>query len=139
MKTEATAEIVEQLGADRVLDPAGAMPQPAERLDPSGPVRPHELEVDVERLCLDSTSFRNIRDRAGADPDRMADRIMEIVASRGKLHNPETESGGVLLGTAAAAGERYESPPEAGERIVTLASLTLTPLRLAAVTRLDPG
>ena len=63
---------------------------------------------------------------------------MEIVAARGKMHNPETESGGVLLGTVTAVGERYESPPAIGERIVTLGSLTLTPLRLDAVDALDP-
>lgn len=129
----------EQLGADRVLEPAGALPQPAARLDPAGPVRGHEIEVAVELLCLDSTSFRNIRERAGADPKRMAARIEEVVAARGKMHNPETESGGVLLGTVAAIGERYPSPPALGERIVSLGSLTLTPLRIDAVTKVDPS
>jgi L-erythro-3,5-diaminohexanoate dehydrogenase len=127
------------LGADRVLAPPGALPQPAERLDASGPVRPYEFEVAVERLCLDSTSFRNIRERSDADPRRMADRILEIVARRGKMHNPETDSGGVALGTVTQVGERYGAPPQVGQRIVTLASLTLTPLRLEAVTRVDPG
>jgi L-erythro-3,5-diaminohexanoate dehydrogenase len=95
--------------------------------------------VAVERLCLDSTSFRAIRERAGGDAGRMAARILEIVESRGKMHNPDTDSGGVLLGTVAAVGERFPSPPAVGARIVTLGSLTLTPLRLDAVTRLDPG
>jgi L-erythro-3,5-diaminohexanoate dehydrogenase len=131
-------DIREELGADRVVDPGGGLPQSADRLDPSGPVRPFELEIAVERLCLDSTSHREIRERAKGDPDRMAERISEIVESRGKMHNPSTESGGVLLGTVAAVGRRYESPPSIGERIVTLASLTLTPLRLEAVTEPDP-
>ena len=139
MKTESTVDMRQQLGADRVVAPAGALPQPAERLDSSGPVRPYEFEVAVERLCLDSTSFRNIRERSDADPRRMADRILEVVAARGKMHNPETDSGGVALGTVGAIGERYRAPPEIGQRIVTLASLTLTPLRLEAVTRVDPG
>jgi L-erythro-3,5-diaminohexanoate dehydrogenase len=69
----------------------------------------------------------------------MANRIAEIVRKRGKLHNPETESGGVLLGTVTAVGERHSAPPEPGERIVTLASLTLTPLRLEAVEPPDAG
>jgi L-erythro-3,5-diaminohexanoate dehydrogenase len=138
MKTGAPVDMRQQLGADRVVAPAGALPQPAERLDPSGPVRPYEFEVAVERLCLDSTSFRNIRERSGAEPARMAARILEIVEARGKMHNPETDSGGVALGTVTEVGGRYGSPPEAGQRIVTLASLTLTPLRLEAVTRLDP-
>jgi L-erythro-3,5-diaminohexanoate dehydrogenase len=129
----------QQLGADRIVAPPGSLPQPAERLDAAGPVRPFEFEVAVERLCLDSTSHRNIRERSDGDPERMAARILEIVAARGKMHNPETDSGGVALGTVSAVGERYGSPPALGQRIVTLASLTLTPLRLEAVTRLDPA
>jgi L-erythro-3,5-diaminohexanoate dehydrogenase len=138
MKTDSRVDMKQQLGADRVLAPAGALPQPAARLEASGPVRPYEFEVAVERLCLDSTSFRNIRERSDADPARMADRILEIVAARGKMHNPETDSGGVALGTVTEVGERYASPPDPGQRIVTLASLTLTPLRLESVIRVDP-
>jgi L-erythro-3,5-diaminohexanoate dehydrogenase len=139
MKTVALEEIRQQLGAGRVLDPPGALPQPAERLDPSGPVRPYEFEVAVERLMVDSTSFRQIGERAGRNPGRMAERIAAIVASRGKLHNPETESGGVLCGTVTEVGERYRSPPAPGDRVVTLASLTLTPLRLDRVEDPDPA
>jgi L-erythro-3,5-diaminohexanoate dehydrogenase len=135
MKTDHAPE--QQLGADRVVEPPGALPQPAERLDASGPVRPFEFEVEVERLCLDSTSFRNIRERSDGDTGRMAQRILEVVAQRGKMHNPETDSGGVALGTVTEIGERYGDPPQAGQRIVTLASLTLTPLRLEEVTGIE--
>ncbi len=131
-------EMREQLGVDRVVDPPGSLPQTAERLDATEPVRPHEVEVAVERLCLDSTSHRNLHRRCGGDPERMAVRILEIVATRGKMHNPDTDSGGILMGTVAAVGERLESPPVIGAAIATLASLTLTPLRLDAVTELDP-
>jgi L-erythro-3,5-diaminohexanoate dehydrogenase len=139
MKIESPVEIGQQLGADRVLDPPGALPQPAERLDAAGPVRPYEIEVAVECLYVDSTSFRNLRELAGGDPEWMVERIVEIVESRGKLHNPQTDSGGILLGTVTDVGERVLGPPQAGVRIATLASLTLTPLRLDAVTSLDPG
>lgn len=128
----------EQLGTGRVLDPPHALPQPARRLDASSPVRPTEFEIAVERLCLDSTSHRNIRESCDGDPELMALKVMEIVRARGKMHNPETDSGGVALGTVTAVGDRYTDPPELGERIVTLASLTLTPLRIDSVTHLDP-
>ncbi len=128
----------EQLGTARVIDPPNALPQPAHRLDASGPVRPNEFEVAVERLCLDSTSHRNIRESCDDDPELMALKLMEIVRARGKMHNPETDSGGVALGTVTAIGNGYTEPPEVGDRIVTLASLTLTPLRIDSVTHLDP-
>jgi L-erythro-3,5-diaminohexanoate dehydrogenase len=93
----------------------------------------------VERLCLDSTSHRNLRERASGDPEAMAARILEIVAARGKMHNPQTRSGGVLVGRVTAVGDGYAEPPALGAPIVTLASLTLTPLSLERVTHLDAG
>jgi L-erythro-3,5-diaminohexanoate dehydrogenase len=39
----------------------------------------------------------------------------------------------------SAVGLRYEDPPEVGDRVVNLASLTLTPLRLDAVVDIDPA
>ena len=126
------------LGIDRVAEPQGALPQAAERLDPGPPARDGELEIAVERLCLDSTSHRNLRERCGADPGAMAERIMAIVAGRGKMHNPETDSGGILVGRAGPAGPGHPAAPEPGTRIATLGSLTMTPLRLGAVTELDP-
>jgi len=128
----------EQLGTARVIDPSQALPQPARRLDADRPLRPSEFEISVERLCLDSTSHRNIRESCGGDPELMALKVMEIVRARGKMHNPETDSGGVALGTVTAIGDRYTDPPAVGDRVVTLASLTLTPLRIESVTNLDP-
>ena len=40
--------------------------------------------------------MRQIAESCGGDPDRVRARIGEIVASRGKMHNPVTASGGVL-------------------------------------------
>ena len=70
----------------------------------------------------------------------MADQIASIVASRGKMHNPRTDSGGVALGTVTAVGDGFvDGPPALGDRVVTLASLTLTPLRLDRVVQVRPG
>ncbi len=132
-------EINESLGADRVVEPSGALPQPAWRLDPTGPVRPHEIEIAVERICLDSTSHRNIREGSGGDPSAMAARILEIARERGKVHNPVTGSGGVLVGTVTAAGGAYPDPPARGTPIVGLASLSLTPLEIEEILSVDPG
>jgi L-erythro-3,5-diaminohexanoate dehydrogenase len=67
----------------------------------------------------------------------MADRIMDIVTSAGKMHNPVTGSGGMLVGTVSELGAHRAEPP-VGTRIATLVSLTLTPLSLDEITHLDP-
>ncbi|MGA7397087.1 MAG: hypothetical protein WBW62_06520 [Solirubrobacterales bacterium] len=138
MKVSSTDRSKQSLGVDRVIDPPQALPQPADRLDASGPVGSSEVELAVDRLCLDSTSFRNIRSQADGSPEAMAARVLEIVGQRGKMHNPETDSGGIAMGEVTAVGDNFDSPPGIGDRIVTLASLTLTPLRIDRITDLDP-
>ena len=134
----AGATLLARLGADRVIAPARSLPQSADVVDARGPLRPFEFEVAVERLCLDATSFRSIRAEADGNAERMGERIAEIVRARGKMHNPVTDSGGVALGTVRAVGSGLTDPPAVGSRIVTLASLTLTPLRLERIVRIDP-
>ncbi|MEU0896693.1 hypothetical protein [Streptomyces massasporeus] len=133
------SDFARRLGVDRVIRPAGSLPQAADALDASRPMSPFEFEVDVQRLCLDATSFRNVREHAGGDPTAMGERIMEIVRARGKMHNPLTDSGGVALGVVRAVGERVTDPPEIGSRVLPLASLTLLPMRLRSVVHVDPA
>ncbi len=140
MNVSSASELGERLGADRVLEPRGALPQPAERLDASGPVRAARDRgrgrAALPRLDLVPQHPRARRRRPRA---RWPRAILEIVAARGKMHNPETDSGGVALGTVTAVGERFGDAARArATRIVTLASLTLTPLRLDEVDRVDP-
>ncbi|HEU5473797.1 MAG TPA: L-erythro-3,5-diaminohexanoate dehydrogenase [Actinophytocola sp.] len=116
-------------GLHRVLEPAGVLPQQAWRLDPDPQPWPDEVVVDVERLNLDAASFRQLREQHGAGP-AVRQAVLDIVAERGKMQNPVTGSGGMLLGTVRAAGPESPLGLTAGDRIATLVSLTLTPLRL---------
>jgi L-erythro-3,5-diaminohexanoate dehydrogenase len=123
-------------GLHRVLQPPEALPQQARLLDPSPPPRGGEALVEVERLNLDAASFRQIREEQGGDAAAMQARVMEIVRERGKMHNPVTGSGGMLIGTVSEVGEsRTDLAP--GDRVATLVSLTLTPLRLEDLSRWD--
>jgi L-erythro-3,5-diaminohexanoate dehydrogenase len=116
-------------GLHRVLDAVEALPQQAERLDPSPPPVGGEALIELDRLNLDAASFHQIREEQGGDPDRMRTRVLEVVRSRGKMHNPVTGSGGMLIGSVAQVGERRRDLA-AGDRIATLVSLTLTPLSI---------
>src|SRR5499433_813646 len=78
------------LGLHRVIEPAGALPQAAWRLDPSPELWPDETRVRVDRLNLDAASFRQLTEAAGGDPDKLRAAVLGIVAERGKMQNPVT-------------------------------------------------
>lgn len=119
-------------GLRRVVAPAGVLPQRAETLDVALPLGEDELSIAVEALNVDAASFRQLEAAAGGDEARIAEEILRIVRTRGKLHNPVTGSGGMLLGRVSAVGPAHPAAAElrTGDRIATLVSLTLTPLRL---------
>src|SRR6202008_2613798 len=83
-------------------------------------------------LNLDAASFRQLERKHSVDgkPDGDAVRaeVLEIVRSRGKMQNPETGSGGMLVGTVEEVGPESPLGLAVGDRVATLVSLTLTPL-----------
>lgn len=127
------------LGTHRVLEPVNAMPQEAWRLDNTPIAGENEMLCDVDLLNIDSASFKQIADACERDPQRIGARVMEIVAERGKQHNPDTGSGGMFVGSVREIGSalRDRIACGVGDRIASLVSLTLTPLRIEAVTRVD--
>ncbi len=130
--------MMDRYGVHRSLEPSGVLPQGARVLDTSLPLRAGEVLIDVEYLNVDSASWRRLREECDGDAGRMKARIAEIVRTAGKMHNPVTGSGGMLVGTVAELGPE-RSDPRVGTRVATLVSLTLTPLVLDEVTALDPA
>ncbi len=127
----AASRVSSPVGLHRVLAPRGALPQAAERLDTRPALWPDEVRLDVERLNLDAASFRQLHTQHGGDPDAIRAEVLAIVGSRGKMHNPVTGSGGMLLGTVAEVGPESPLGLAVGDRVATLVSLTLTPLAVA--------
>jgi L-erythro-3,5-diaminohexanoate dehydrogenase len=118
------------LGVHRVLEPAGVLPQAALRLDPDPTVGPDEVRIAVERLNLDAASFRQLSEAHDGDGEAVRAAVLGIVAARGKMQNPVTCSGGMLIGVVDAVGPQSPLGLSAGDRVATLVSLTLTPLRI---------
>ncbi|HEX2295318.1 MAG TPA: L-erythro-3,5-diaminohexanoate dehydrogenase [Actinomycetota bacterium] len=129
---------MERYGVHRSVEPRGVLPQQARVLDTALPLRRGEVSIEVEYLNVDSASWRHLHDEAGGDAAAMTASIEEIVRSSGKMHNPVTGSGGMLVGTVAELGPG-RSEPAVGTRVATLVSLTLTPLVLDEVVALDPS
>jgi L-erythro-3,5-diaminohexanoate dehydrogenase len=118
------------VGLHRVVEPPGALPQAAQRLDDSPEVAPDEVRVRVERLNLDAASFRQLSTKHGGDGAAVRREVLDIVARRGKMQNPVTGSGGMLVGTVEEVGAESPLGLSPGDRVATLVSLSLTPLRL---------
>ena len=116
------------LGLHRVLRPPGALPQSADQLDTRPEIWPDEVRVRVRRLNLDAASFRQLADKHGGDGQAVRAEVLEIIASRGKMHNPVTGSGGMLVGTVEEVGPHSPLGLRVGDHVTTLVSLTLTPL-----------
>ena len=117
----------DSLGTHRVLSPVGVLPQAADRLDTRPDLWPDEVRIRVERLNLDAASFRQLTEQHG-EPDEVRRAVLAIVRARGKMHNPVTGSGGMLIGTVEEVGPESPLGLAVGQRVATLVSLTLTPL-----------
>ena len=130
--TERTAVKVrtgsDPLGVHRVCEPPGVLPQAALRLDTDPDLWPDEVRIRVERLNLDAASFRQLDQAHDGDGDAVRAAVLAIVAERGKMQNPVTGSGGMLVGTVEEVGPESPLGLAVGDRVATLVSLSLTPL-----------
>ena len=132
---------VDAYGLGRVVGEPGVLPQRARKLDPTLPLRPGELLIDVESLNVDAASFRQLKEAAKGDPEGIRAQIEAIVRERGKMQNPVTGSGGMLIGRVRelAPGHPAQGALKPGDRIATLVSLSLTPLTIARVKAVHAG
>ena len=117
-------------GTHRVISPEGVLPQPADVIDNTMEIYDNEVLIDVQTLNVDSASFTEIEKRADGDVEEIKNIMMGIVEKTGKHKNPWTGSGGMLIGTVAEVGPSYDGDLRVGDRIATLVSLSLTPLRI---------
>ena len=89
-----------------MLEPAGAMPQDAWRIDNTPHAGSNEILCEVEALNIDSASFRQLCESCDSDADRAsASASSRSLRERGKQHNPVTGSGGMFVGRVAAIGD----------------------------------
>ena len=135
--------LVFRYGLHRVRDAVRVLPQAAWSVESNpalGGGSDYELVIEVERLNIDAASFRQMEEAAhqnGNDLERgVEQQIFTTVEQRGKMHNPVTGSGGMLLGRVRHVGAKLSEPHRSlrpGERVATLVSLSLTPLHIERI------
>lgn len=119
-------------GTHRVIEPKGVLPQPALKINNDMEIYDNEILIDVQTLNVDSASFTQIRQEAKDNIEEIKSIMKSIVEDKGKHQNPVTGSGGMLIGTVEKIGPSLEGKTDlkVGDRIATLVSLSLTPLRI---------
>lgn len=128
-------------GTHRVLEPKGVLPQPARVLDNDmSEIWDNEILIDVIRLNVDSASFHQIKNKLMAqghtDMEKaFAEHAIDLTTRTGKHKNEDTGSGGMLIGRVAAIGDKFEQKEaiKVGDKIASLVSLSLTPLKIKQV------
>jgi L-erythro-3,5-diaminohexanoate dehydrogenase len=126
-------------GTHRVIEPKGVLPQPALKINNDmREIYDNEILCDVITLNVDSASFKAILDRAGGDEEKIKEIMRGIVAERGKHQNPWTGSGGMFIGRVAKIGDALKGKIDLreGDKIASLVSLSLTPLRIDQIVRI---
>lgn len=126
-------------GGHRVIEPKGALPQAAVRINPDPEIYPNEILIDVMALQPTSTAFNRIRRDCNDDIEKIKASVFRIVESQGKFQDPVTKSGGILIGRVRKIGPELNlrEALEPGDKIATLVSLSLTPLRLDTILDID--
>ncbi len=126
-------------GTHRVLDEIAVLPQGAQKIDNTMTLYDNEILIDVDALNIDSASFRQLWEAAEKNEAALKQAILAIVNERGKMQNPVTGSGGMLIGTVAEIGpDLVHRDLKVGDKIATLVSLSLTPLRIEEITAIRP-
>lgn len=122
-------------GTHRVLSPMDVLTQAADKIDNDmTKLYSNEIICDVSSLNIDSASFKQIEDSCEKDEEKMKNRIMEIVNTRGKMQNPVTGSGGMFIGRVSSIGEDIKNCVlKKGDKIASLVSLSLTPLKIEKI------
>jgi L-erythro-3,5-diaminohexanoate dehydrogenase len=126
-------------GTHRVIEPQGVLTQAAYKIDNTMDIYSNEILVDVQALNIDSASFTQLEEEAQGNLEKIKSRIFEIVGERGKMQNPVTGSGGMFIGTVAAIGEDLKDRDlKVGDKIASLVSLSLTPLKIEEILDIKP-
>jgi len=127
-------------GSHRVIKPEGSLPQPAEKISNNMDLFDNEILIDVDYLNIDSASFTQLKEAAGGDIEKIKRKIIEIVNNKGKMQNPVTGSGGMLIGKVEKIGDVLKGTTDLqiGDKIATLVSLSLTPLNIEKILDIKP-
>lgn len=113
-------------GEHRVLEPEGAEPLDATRLDALAELWDGEVRLELEALVLSTSSHRAWTERLGSDPSRLTAAFAETIAERGGLGVEGRDAS--LVGRVDGVGDAHPHPVDPGERVAVALPAAAVPL-----------
>ena len=128
-----------QYGIKRVLEPQHVLPTSAWKLDNNRNIYPDELKVSIKRIHLEGTGFKQICTESNDDEKKIKQSIIDVVIRRGKLHNPVSDTGGLVMGTIEEIGAEYDNWQnfKVGDLVICNASAASIPMHIENITSID--
>ena len=128
-----------QYGIQRVLEPQHVLPTSAWKLDNNRNIYPNELKVSIKRIHLEGTGFKQICTESNDDEKKIKQSIVDVVIRRGKLHNPVTDTGGLVMGVIEEIGAEYANHQgfEVGDLVICNASAASFPMHIENISAID--
>lgn len=131
--------MINSYGVKRVIEPEHVLSTSAWKVDNNRDIYPNEMRVTIKKLHLEGTSFKQLCVESNNNFEKIKDRVLDIVFKRGKLHNPVTDTGGLLYGVVEKIGEEYDNRKglQVGDEVVCNASLAAVPIYISRITKID--
>ncbi len=128
-----------KFGVERSVEPQNVLPTSAWKIDNGRELKENEVKIKIGRIHIESTSFRQICMEAHDEDELIKQKIIDIVIQRGKLHNPVTDTGGVVCGLIDELGTSYKNKEEfeKGEQVICNASLASIPMHITKIGKID--
>lgn len=127
-------------GISRVIEPKGAIPVTAWKIDNRREINDREIRINTRLVHMEKSSFEQICYECGYDEDRIKAKIIDIIQKRGKLHNPFTDSGGMVYGKIDEIGKVFkENRPwyNVGDEVLCNTTITSVPLFIEKIEAID--
>ena len=129
---------MKNFGEKRVLEPKGALPVTAWKLDNRRELSPGEIRVAVDYIAVERDSMCQICSICEHNDEKMKARMLKFVRERGKLHNPYTDSGALMSGTIEEIAEGTRTDDMAiGDYVVVMSTMTGIPLYIEEIESID--
>ena len=127
------------LGTWRSLGGKNILPIFAWQLNTDPNIKANEILIRVTDVHLESANYKQIYNECGGNLDRIKESVSLIINSRGKLHNPHTETGGLISGVIKEIGNCHSQRGtfSVGDEVLILTSATTIPLKIDNINSFD--